>query len=200
MYISHILYPVRVLGPGNRIGIWMAGCIHHCPGCSNPELWAQEEKYHTDISTVMELIHLIADQHPVDGFTITGGDPFCQPEALRILLPRLRAISEDILVYTGFLYEELPPDLTGMIAVVIDGKYDAARNTGALLRGSDNQRIIMADAYRARYTAYLESAVSSIQNFSTRDGVISVGIHRPGYEDALRSAAAQYGLEETDHG
>lgn len=36
---------------------------------------------------MMSLIHLISREHPVDGFTITGGDPFFQPDALRELLP-----------------------------------------------------------------------------------------------------------------
>ena len=44
MYVARILYPVKVLGPGNRIGIWVSGCNHRCKGCSNPELWKQEER------------------------------------------------------------------------------------------------------------------------------------------------------------
>lgn len=39
MYIARILYPVEVLGPGKRIGIWFCGCPRRCEGCSNPELW-----------------------------------------------------------------------------------------------------------------------------------------------------------------
>lgn len=196
MYISRILFPVKVLGPGNRIGIWMTGCVHHCYGCSNPELWNQDEKSRTDIDSVMELINMIASQQIVDGFTITGGDPFYQPDALRKLIPALRTISEDILVYTGYQYEELPKDITELVAVIIDGKYDASKNTGALLRGSDNQRIIISDAFRSKYDEYLASNTSSIQNFSTKEGIISVGIHLPGYEDELKQAANRCGLEE----
>lgn len=44
MYIARILYPVKVLGPGERIGIWMDGCEHGCIGCSNPELWDIQSK------------------------------------------------------------------------------------------------------------------------------------------------------------
>ena len=52
MYIARILYPVKVLGPGNRIGIWFAGCHHRCKGCSNPELWKVDEKYFVTIQPV----------------------------------------------------------------------------------------------------------------------------------------------------
>lgn len=201
MYVSRILYPVEVLGPGKRIGIWMAGCAHHCQGCSNPELWTQKEENQTDIDDVMNLIRLICKTHTVDGFTITGGDPFYQPEALRVLLPRIQGISTDILVYTGFLREELPEDLLRYIAVLIDGKYLEKRNRGEVLRGSDNQRIIvLKDEYKSLYDAYVKTGGGRIQNFATRDGIISVGIHLPGYEEDLRQAAVRRGLEEKRDG
>ena len=201
MYLSRILYPVEVLGPGKRIGIWMAGCEHHCKGCSNPELWEQKEENRTDIDSVMELICLICKAHVIDGFTITGGDPFYQPEALRILLPRLTEISADILVYTGYLLEELPADILRHVAVLIDGRYIENRNRGEALRGSDNQRIIiLQDAFRSSYEAYLKKGGGRIQNFSTRDGVISVGIHLPGYQESLRQAVVRKGLEERQDG
>ena len=107
MNVARILFPINVLGPGDRIGIWFAGCEHHCPGCSNPELWEQKPRYQTDLSSVMQLIRLISAQSTVDGITITGGDPFYQPDALRELLPELRKIVKDILVYTGYSYGNL---------------------------------------------------------------------------------------------
>ena len=96
MYIARILYPVEVLGPGKRIGIWFAGCHHHCKGCSNPELWDQPEKYHVSVDTVMALVNSIVEQHQVDGFTLTGGDPMEQADELPPLLEKLSAISSDI--------------------------------------------------------------------------------------------------------
>ena len=199
MYISRILYPVEVLGPGKRIGIWLSGCIHHCPGCSNPELWEQKEENQTSLDTVMELINLICSEKDVDGFTITGGDPFYQPDVLRELLPRLVEISADILVYTGYSYEELPRDILRYIAVLIDGKYIEERNHGELLRGSDNQRIMVLKCeYKTAYQKYLQAVRSDIQNFPVRNGVISVGIHLPKYEENLKRAAIEKGLEENN--
>ena len=87
MYVARILYPVRVLGPGERIGIWFEGCCHHCEGCSNPELWQQRPEHRVEPGVLEHMLRKIAAEHPVDGFTLTGGDPFYQPEALEALLP-----------------------------------------------------------------------------------------------------------------
>ena len=160
MYVARILYPVHVLGPGERIGIWFCGCEHHCKGCSNPELWEQQERYRTSADTVMGLIHQICRTHTVDGFTLTGGDPFYQPEALAKLLPALSAISDDILVYTGYDYSDVKwkyPKLMAQIGVLVDGKYLEQRNTGAVIRGSDNQNILILQEHLVdRYQSYLE--------------------------------------------
>ena len=90
MYIARILYPVKVLGPGERIGIWMCGCHHGCRGCSNPELWDFDEKYHVTSAPIMDFISKIAESNRIDGFTISGGEPFLQPDALRELIPFFR--------------------------------------------------------------------------------------------------------------
>ena len=202
MYIARILYPVKTLGPGNRIGIWFAGCNHRCQGCSNPELWKRREEYRTDLRQIMRLVNSIVGQHQVDGFTITGGDPFNQPEALEQLLPKLHQISDDILVYTGFEFEEIERQhstILDYIAILIDGLYIEELNAGEALRGSTNQRIIVLDErYTEQYTQYIMTGKGQVQNFITPTGVISVGIHRPGYEEALDSKLSEKGLTKDD--
>lgn len=99
MYVARILYPVEVLGPGKRIGIWFCGCPHKCKGCSNPELWDFQEKYKTSLEAILTLIETIAKEHQVDGFTITGGDPMYQASDLQKLIMHLCKLSSDILVY-----------------------------------------------------------------------------------------------------
>ena len=179
MYVARMLYPVKVLGPGNRVGIWFCGCPRRCAGCSNPELWEFKDRYETSLSTVLSLIEKISAHNKIDGFTITGGDPFFQPDDLSRLLESIKKISEDIIVYTGYLKEELPPELFKNITVLIDAPYIKERNNNCLLRGSDNQTIyILSEKYRAAYENYLATAQNQIQNFSTCDGYISVGIHR----------------------
>ena len=200
MYVARILYPVKVLGPGNRIGIWLSGCIHQCEGCSNPELWIQKPEQQITIETMKELITSITENNKVDGFTITGGDPFYQPYELTGLLGFLAQLHTDILVYTGYQYEDIKkkyPDALQYVSVLIDGKYIQGMNHGAVLRGSDNQRIIILDSsVKDKYIQFLKSERSGIQNFTTADGIISVGIHLPDYKSALKIITRSKGLEE----
>lgn len=204
MYIARILYPVKVLGPGERIGIWMDGCEHRCKGCSNPELWDIKNKYKTNIELVSKMINSIRENWNVEGFTLTGGDPFYQVDALEELLPYFSSINKDILVYTGYSYETVKEKyghLLKYIAVLIDGKYIEEQNTGAVLKGSDNQKIyILKEEYKEKYAVYLRQEHSRIQNFTLADGVISVGIHLPGYEKSLQNEMKKRGLEGMDNG
>lgn len=201
IYAARILYPVRTLGPGERIGIWFCGCSHGCPGCSNPELWRREERFRVTREQLLQLVRPIAENNPVDGFTLTGGDPMEQPEELAELLPELRRISGDILVYTGYTLEELhsmnsPAVESALrsISVLIDGEYVQERNFGLPLRGSDNQRIICLDGgLHEKYEEYLRQEIGSyaVQNFPAVDGTISVGIHRPDYLGELERRLAE---------
>lgn len=186
MNLARILYPVQVLGPGNRIGLWLCGCNRACKGCSNPELWVQREELEINVQDVVSLIRKISDSHKVDGFTISGGEPFLQADELLLLLSYLTPISTDILIYTGYRLEELrelnSKSINGILdsaAVIIDGAYIEGLNNDSVLRGSSNQQIhIMNPNYKARYQQYLANVQNQIQNFTTVDGVVSVGIHR----------------------
>lgn len=189
MNIARILYPVKVLGPGNRVGIWVAGCHRKCPGCSNPELWEKQPNYEISISEFMTIIKDIASHHPVDGFTISGGEPMNQAEELAGLVASLREISPDILIYTGYTLGELRTieypaiqTLLTQIGVLVDGPYLEELNDNSLLRGSSNQQIhILDSALEEKYHSYINSATNQIQNFTTTDGVVSVGIHKKGF-------------------
>ena len=197
MYVAMILYPVEVLGPGKRVGIWFCGCPRRCKGCSNPELWEFQERFKTTPETIFELVNNIAKEHPVDGFTITGGDPMYQPKELKNLLKLLREISDDILVYTGYKIDELPAGYLTGISVLIDGEYIENRNNNCILRGSDNQRIhILDNSLREKYTKYCDTEHNQIQNFMTADGIVSVGIHRPNFINELNNNILQKGLQE----
>ncbi len=189
MNVARILYPVEVLGPGKRIGIWVCGCNRVCKGCSNPELWERKPEYEATIEDIMELVDKIAKDHMIDGFTITGGEPMDQAAELAKLIGELKEYSGDILIYSGYLIEQLrsrddhdTEAILNDIAVLIDGEYREEENTDVLLRGSENQRIhILNPEMDKKYSAYLKTAHNQIQNFTTSNGVVSVGIHKRGF-------------------
>lgn len=198
MFIARILYPVKTLGPGKRLGIWFCGCEHYCRGCSNPELWVQNESSKITLHSLMKMINSIAEKYNIDGFTLSGGDPFYQPDALRELLPELNKISRDILIYTGYLYDEILrkyPGLVEQTAVLIDGAYIEELNRGEALRGSSNQKIIfLRKEFQHIYSEYCNNWRDCVQNFTTSAGVASVGIHRPGYHKELEANLKKRGL------
>lgn len=197
MYVARVLYPIEVLGPGKRIGIWFCGCPRRCKGCSNSELWTFQERYRTTPEQIYSLVSRIAAEYPVDGFTITGGDPMYQPEELQSLIGLIKHISQDILVYTGYKIDELTSDMIRGISVLIDGEYIESRNNNSIIRGSDNQKVhILDDQYREKYVSYLISAENQIQNFMTSDGIVSVGIHKPRFMDELAKALASNGISD----
>lgn len=190
MRIARILYPVKVLGPGERIGIWVCGCRRGCPGCANPELWPENKSSEIAMDDIMRMLHSISQKQPVDGITISGGEPFLQVAELAALVRRCGEITEDILVFTGYRRETLlkrvreksqTREVLERIAVLVDGKYVEEKNENHPLRGSSNQRFFYRDELtKEKYERYIREKKNrlEVQNFQATDGIISVGIHQ----------------------
>ena len=190
IYVGNVLYPVRVLGPGQRIGIWLVGCSRGCKGCVSPEFRRRESRFRMPVRQLLSYISDLTEGRTVDGITISGGEPFEQPEALRVLLPELEKITPDILIYTGFLKSRLESsgysDILSKTGVLIDGPYVEERNTGVFLRGSDNQNIyILKPELNELYAEYMKDGTNRLQLFRTSTGFVSVGIVRRGFTDEL---------------
>jgi len=204
MMIARILSPVLTLGPGRRTAVWVCGCGRKCPNCANPELWEYDRSKDIPVGDAMKLIRAAVAQGGTGGFTITGGEPFDQPEDLAELVWALRALSEDILIYTGYTLAELKEKRDGAVeralsgaAALIDGPYIDERNNSAPMRGSDNQTVhILNWGFESLYKTELGNWENRIQNFPVQGGVISVGIHKKGFRRALRAGLAGYRLEE----
>jgi anaerobic ribonucleoside-triphosphate reductase activating protein len=145
--LSRIHFPVTTLGPGRRIGIWFQGCSIRCPGCISMDTWAPDR----GITTIDEVVDAVAQWMPAaGGITISGGEPFDQPDALFELLGRLRSLSEtDVLVFTGYLWgsvSELVDASPGLIDALVSGPFDLNRSQTLALRGSDNQQLHLLTA------------------------------------------------------
>jgi len=145
IYINKIHYPVNNLGAGTRLGIWFQGCPIRCPGCVNPDTWEAAEEYRLDYAEFINTLVNFENLQAADGVTITGGEPFAQPEALFELTRFLRNfIKGDILVYSGYAYKELKKKHAGIlkaIDVLISEPFIESAGDRLLWRGSDNQKI-----------------------------------------------------------
>lgn len=195
MKIARVLYPVTVLGPGKRIGIWVAGCSRRCPGCANPELWEAKQEQEISVESLVKAVDALMEtrQGEVDGFTISGGEPFEQPEELLRLVDSLRERSSDILIFSGYTREALQQNtaaeqVLNRIAVLVDGSYEEENNRGEILRGSANQQIwYQQEEVREQYETYIRAHEGQllVENFRVGDGVIAVGIHKKDFQAKL---------------
>ncbi len=132
-------------GPGLRISIYCAGCLHHCPGCHNPQSWDMNGGHEMDVEDILEVIK--ADEF--SNVSFSGGDPFYQVEAFTELARRIKEETDKtIWCWTGFLYEDIlkSKKLSMMLPyldVLVDGPFiEAEKDRDLLFRGSANQRII----------------------------------------------------------
>lgn len=109
-------------------------------------------------ASISKICQAILNQDGLEGITVSGGEPFLQPEALESMLTALRKESDlGVIVYTGYTLEQLrnmgnpcvQRILDGLVDLLIDGEYVQARNDGKSLKGSANQQLIfLTDRYR----------------------------------------------------
>ncbi|OQB01276.1 MAG: Pyruvate formate-lyase 1-activating enzyme [Spirochaetes bacterium ADurb.Bin215] len=150
MLIHDVLRSSTANGPGDRFVVWVQGCSRRCPGCFNPV--AQPFPGTGYDITIPQIMSGIPDA--VEGITISGGEPFEQPEELLRLVRAARDRKLSVLIYTGYTYEELMNSFSGMkrelmhdvlkhTDYLIDGPYvreNPSRNKWA---GSGNQRFLL---------------------------------------------------------
>lgn len=143
--LSGIVDESIVDGPGFRMAVFVQGCPHHCPGCHNPQTHDFEAGTWADTG---ELAQRALDNPLLDGITLSGGEPFCQPEACADIARRARAGGLNVWSYSGWTFEELLEKaecrvLLEQIDVLVDGRFLLDRRTLELrFRGSSNQRLI----------------------------------------------------------
>ena len=132
-------------GPGLRYTIFTQGCFHNCSGCHNPKSHDINGGYLKDIQ---DILSEITANPLLDGITLSGGEPMLQVKPLIEICKEVKAMGLNIVVYSGFTYEEILKDakkkeLLQLCDMLIDGKFEQDKKSLALLyRGSANQRLI----------------------------------------------------------
>ncbi|MBN2735381.1 MAG: radical SAM protein [Spirochaetales bacterium] len=134
-----------VNGPGNRSVIWTQGCPHKCPNCFNRETW---DINGGSLISVEDLLSKIPFSL-IDGISISGGEPFLQFNELLPLTREVKKRGKDVLVYTGFYFNELQEsleydysDFLKTIDILIDGPYKEDVKQSHPWAGSGNQGIL----------------------------------------------------------
>ena len=134
-------------GPGLRLTIFTQGCLHHCPGCHNPQTHDPEGGSWADTE---DILAAAAENPLLDGITLSGGDPFLQPVPCLALAEGANKIGLNVWTYTGYTWEALLEEndaeklaLLKETDVLVDGPFLLAERSLELrFCGSRNQRLI----------------------------------------------------------
>lgn len=136
-------------GQGIRAVVWTQGCPHNCPMCHNPETHDYEGGFLEDVNELKREINSLDSEV---GVTLSGGDPFVQPEACFEIAKYCHSINLNVWCYTGYTYEQLLKkstddsaimDFLKEIDVLVDGRFIyKLRSLEAKFRGSKNQRLV----------------------------------------------------------
>lgn len=133
-------------GPGLRLTVFTQGCPHHCPGCHNPQSHDYNGGTLVDTRSILQDVR---DNVLLDGITLSGGEPFVQPEACIVLAKGAHEIGLNVWCYSGYTFEQLlkgtsaQMELLKSIDVLVDGPFILNERTlEARFKGSANQRIL----------------------------------------------------------
>jgi anaerobic ribonucleoside-triphosphate reductase activating protein len=183
-------FPVYTLGPGTRVGLWFQGCRRRCPGCITPESWDFAPEKAIPLAEAVRRLRAFFEPSPrPDGLTISGGEPFDQPEALLGLLGSVRDLGvEDVLIYSGHRVQALSaryPQLPELAAALVDGPFEEGNLTDSVWKGSDNQSLTLwKEKFAPRYHAWTSGKKRRLQWVKSANGGLLVGI--PRQEDVPR--------------
>ena len=178
--IAGVIDESIVDGPGIRYVVFVQGCPHHCEGCHNPQTHDFSGGQTADIPGILGISAVCPpekscvcgqtadipgilgeiDRDPmISGVTFSGGEPFCQARQLCALADEIKRRKKDLLIYSGYTYEQLTEMAEGDQAVahllntadrLIDGPFlMEQRDLELPFRGSRNQRYIELARSRA---------------------------------------------------
>lgn len=145
--IAGVIRESIVDGPGIRFVVFTQGCKHNCQGCQNPETHSFDGGYITDTQKIIDEVK----KNPIiKGVTLSGGDPMFQPAATLDLCKKLKENNYNVMIYTGYTYEQLVEmnneDIMGILSncdTLVDGRFILKlRSLSCRFRGSTNQRLI----------------------------------------------------------
>jgi anaerobic ribonucleoside-triphosphate reductase activating protein len=192
--LHSVLPRSRANGPGLRYVIWAQGCTLGCPGCFNPEthpasrppaaglpaaVLAEAVRAEAVLAEAVfaEARQAARDGTPLEGVTLTGGEPLEQPGAVAAFCAEISDRTDlGIIILTGFTRNEIEGDPAMMTAVsradmIIAGRYNARLRLASGLRGSSNKEYW---ARTGRYAAADFALVPEVELIVGPDGTLTV--------------------------
>ncbi len=196
-------FPVTVLGHGRRVGLWLQGCSIGCAGCMSLDTWASDPARAIDVADLAAWCEQLPAGE-VNGVTISGGEPFDQPAALRELLALLRPWADeggrDLLCYSGRSMAVLRgrfQSILDLLDAVVPGPFIAEAAPGKVWRGSTNQKLVaLTDLGHRRYDTEVDRPADRPALQAVVDGqtIWYIGVPRPGDLELLEAALARRGV------
>lgn len=200
LQIALLHHPVTALGPGTRFGIWFQGCSIGCPGCMSRHTWDPSAGREIEVD---EIVSRVAACLPLDGVTISGGEPFEQPQGLTELLEALHALRAerdtpfDLLCFSGLSWRRLRAEhgpVLSLLDAIVPEPYLASVGRGAQVAGSANQPLITLSALGQRAHSEHSERVP-LQLIEDGERVALIGTPFPGDLDLLQKRLADVGIE-----
>ena len=197
-------FPVTVLGPGRRIGLWLQGCSIGCKGCLSRDTWARDPGKDMAVDALLAWCEETSGG-VLDGVTISGGEPFEQPAALAALLRGLARWREragldfDILCYSGFPLATLRARHAALLAqldaVIAEPFVDKLPSQHPWM-GSSNQSLTLLSARGTqRYAAPPPAAAKQMQVLVDGQRVWYVGVPARGDLAKLEALCRARGMD-----
>ena len=200
-------FPVTVLGPGRRIGIWVQGCSIGCKGCVSQDTWPTDAQREMTVAQLLAWCREVAADG-FDGVTISGGEPFDQPAALAALLDGLihwraaSGIDFDILCYSGYplvkLQKKYAPLLQKLDAIIPE-PYMENLPLARVWRGSSNQPLVpISERGQRKYADSVNQTVAEagkqMQTMVDGSRIWFIGIPARGDMAALEESCRERGV------
>jgi anaerobic ribonucleoside-triphosphate reductase activating protein len=186
--VGQICYPVTALGYGQRVGIWLQGCSIRCAGCLAKDTWEPNPLGSMRVVDLVALCATLVGDQPLDGVTITGGEPTDQADSLGELVSLLRhwlderPLAGDIMCYTGRTPAELMDTyggVAGLFDVVVAGPFVGSLPSTDNLTGSGNQEVLLLTS-RGRERYMRRRARRRVQLSLEGDALVTISVPRVG--------------------
>jgi len=203
--VNRLSYPVMVLGPGRRLGLWVQGCRIRCAGCASTDTWDPAAGQSVDTAELAAECAALVKEHRLSGLTITGGEPTEQAVALADLVQRLQTTlgagnePVDCLMFTGVsaaVAQRRAASLWSLLDAAVCGPYRPDQPSNEPLLASANQELVTLTALgQARFDqATLAQSGKSLQARVANGDISMVGLPGPGDLVRIEEALRQRGI------